>query len=259
MKKIFFMVCAISLMSASACKPKEQANNAGSDAVYHDDSSKKSLDLEGAYMGIIPCANCPGIFVRITFSGNTYKMDYQYQEPDADKETFEGTFQWDAEKNVITLGNLDKSSFPVYYKSGKNSIIQLDIDGREITGESEENYVLVKVDTNLTGKRWKLTEIMGNPVTETEGTKPAYITFNIEDDKVYGNSGCNSFSGTYRLKPENKLTFSTMISTRMMCIDMEIENKMNKIFPAIDNYVINGNKLSLNGIEANPLACFIAE
>jgi heat shock protein HslJ len=262
MKKIFFIGCAVSLIFAtSACKPKEQTNTANSSAAYvKSDNSENSLDWEGVYMGIIPCADCPGIQVRIALSsGNTYKMDYLYLEQDANNETFEGTFQWDEEGNVITLGNLEEKEFPIYYKVGENLIIQLDTEGREITGQLAANYVLTKIDTNLTDKRWKLTEIMGNPVAETKDTTPAFITFNSENSRVSGNSGCNSFSGTYQLKPGNKLTFSTMVSTRMMCIDMDIENKLNAAFPAIDSYIINENGLILNGKEATPLARFIAE
>jgi uncharacterized lipoprotein NlpE involved in copper resistance len=147
MKKFFFIGCAIGLMIlTNACKPKEQVNAADSNAVGSvSDNSKKLSNWEGVYSGTIPCADCPGISVSITLlSGNTYKMEYLYQEKEANKETFDGTFQWNEEGNVITLGNLDKNAFPVYYKVGENSITQLDMEGNEITGDLAENYVLAK-------------------------------------------------------------------------------------------------------------------
>jgi heat shock protein HslJ len=260
MKKIFCMGCAICLiLGISACKPKEQANNAGSNVSQSEDNRlKNSSDWEGTYTGLLPCAECEGIQVQITLlSGNTYKMCYQYQGKEPLEETYEGTFQ--SEGDLIILGNLDKSAFPVYYKIGENRITQLDTKGDEITSELAENYVLVKLDTNLTDKHWKLTEIKGNPVTEKDGTKPAYITFSSKDARVSGNSGCNSFSGTYRLKYGNKLVFSSMVSTRAMCSDMNIENKLNEVFRTVDTYTINGNILSLNGTATTPLARFIAE
>jgi uncharacterized lipoprotein NlpE involved in copper resistance len=151
MKKFFFIGCAISLMLVTnACKPKEPTNVIDSNSAYvESDNSENSLDWEGVYTGIIPCADCSGIQVRITLhSDNTYRMDYQYLGKDANKETFEGTFQWNEEGSVITLGNLDKKAFPVYYKVGENVIIQLDTEGNEITGQLAENYVLAKVDIN---------------------------------------------------------------------------------------------------------------
>jgi heat shock protein HslJ len=262
MKKIFFIGCIINLMLVtSTCKPKEQANAANSNQVsIENEDSKNSLNWEGTYMGIIPCANCSGILVRIRlFSDGIYKMDYQYMEKEPNKETFEGTFQWSAEKNVITLDNLDKSAFPVYYKVDENSITQLDLNGHEITGQDAVNYVLAKINANLTGKLWKLTEIMGKPAPKTEDAKSAYITFNDEDNQVSGNSGCNSFSGTYQLSPENKIAFSAMVATRMMCANMEIENKLNSIFPAIDSYTISENTLCLNESATTTLARFTAE
>jgi hypothetical protein len=40
---------------------------------------------------------------------------------------------------------------------------------------------------------------------------------------------------------------------------MEIENKLNEVFPAINSYSISDNTLSLNGTDAIPLARFTAE
>jgi heat shock protein HslJ len=245
------------MLGTSACKQKEQANTASSSEIYSGpDNSENSVDWDGIYTGVIPCADCPGIQVQITlFQGNTYKMNYLYQGKNPFEKTYEGSFQWSKDGGSITLDDADKTSFIV----GEGHIIQLDANGNKITGELAESYILVKVDTNLTDKRWKLTEIKGNPVAETEGTKPAHITFNSKDARVFGNSGCNSFSGTYLLKRVNRLIFSEMVFTEMMCNNMDIENKLNEVFRTVESYTITGNTLILNGTETIPLARFIAE
>ncbi len=120
------------------------------------------------------------------------------------------------------------------------------------------NDILEDVSTELIGKHWKLTELMGEPVSSIEGGKEAFITFEIEGNRVFGNFGCNSFSGTYTLKPGNRITFSETASTQMMCFNMDIETKMSEVLQRADNYNLNSGKLVLNRAKMAPLARFEA-
>ena len=100
----------------------------------------------GTYSGIVPCADCPGIETRITLNtDNTYQISLKYQ--DKGEEVFQnsGTLQWNADKSIITLGNLNKTQFPAMYKLGKESLVQLDLNGEVIAGNFAQNYVLTKV------------------------------------------------------------------------------------------------------------------
>jgi hypothetical protein len=56
--------------------------------------------------------------------------------------TGSGTFKWDNDGGVIIL---DTADFPPYYRVGENKLIQLDMQGKIITGSLAENYVLKKV------------------------------------------------------------------------------------------------------------------
>ena len=100
----------------------------------------------GTYSGIIPCADCPGIETQITLNtDNTYQISRIYQDRDEDIFQNSGTFQWNADKSIITLGNINAAQFPTMYKLGKGSLIQLDLNGKVITGNLAQNYVLKKV------------------------------------------------------------------------------------------------------------------
>ena len=104
------------------------------------------------------------------------------------------------------------------------------------------------VSEKLFDKKWKLTEINGVALS-TMNPQPAvevFIIFQTGENRVHGNNGCNNFTGKYKIGQGNSLSFSGMASTRMMCIDMTTENQMNKMFQAVDKYVIAGNTLSLN-------------
>ena len=113
-------------------------------------------------------------------------------------------------------------------------------------------------DDNLVEKYWKLTELYGEPVNTTEGGREAHIIFNKEENRITGNSGCNTFNGSFTLKPGNRISFSKTMSTMMMCANMETEMKMYQVLEAADNYTINGDKLVLNKARMAPLARFEA-
>jgi heat shock protein HslJ len=110
--------------------------------------------------------------------------------------------------------------------------------------------------SELVEKYWKLTALSGQPVDATEGSKEAHIIFKQEGGRVNGNSGCNTFSGTYKLQKGGKISFSQMVTTMMMCINMDIETKFLKVLENADNYTVNGNTLVLYNARKEPLAGF---
>jgi len=113
---------------------------------------------------------------------------------------------------------------------------------------------------NLVDKKWKLIEINGVALS-TMTTQPAveaFIFFQANGNRVNGSSGCNNFTGTYKLDSGNQLHFFGVASTRKMCLDMTVEDQMNKIFQAVDSYTLQNGTLSLKQGEAT-LAKFVAE
>ena len=265
MKKFIFTVGIIVLMiGMNACKSKESTKSESSlAALATSDNSQNALNWEGTYAGIVPCANCQGIFTQITLRRNsTYTIQTEYLgKEESSAETYTGTFEWDASGSVITLNGMAEQSGPSHYKVGENILFQLDMDGNVITGELAANYTLAKINEDLLEKKWKLYEINGVLVSTMESptAKNAFITFHAKENRVSGNSGCNNFSGVYQFGPGDRLQFSTMVSTRKMCIDMSVEDQMNKLFQAVDSYTLLNDTLSFNRARMAPLARFIPE
>ena len=246
MKKFIFIIviCVLVLgIGMSACKSKESA-------VTTAVNSKTSLDWEGIYTGIVPCADCPGIFTQITLTKyNTYSLKMEYMGDKESAKTLNGMFKWDETGKMITMDGLKESSIPFAYLVSKNKLVQLDLNGKVISGKLASNYVLTKVDEKLVDKKWKLKEINGVALStmESKPAKEAFITFQVNGNQVSGSSGCNNFSGTYKIDDGKSLNFSGVASTRMMCIgNMTVENQMNKIFQDVDNYTLINDTLSLN-------------
>jgi heat shock protein HslJ len=130
------------------------------------------------------------------------------------------------------------------------------MNGKQITGTLKDNYVLLQVDEKLVNKHWTPVELSGKPVKE----KKAYIVFGQNDNRVSGNSGCNDFSGTYRLPNRQQLVLSNLVSTQKMCINMDIEKQLTEVLKSADRYEINNNILILrNSTQTIPLAKFEAQ
>jgi len=107
----------------------------------------------------------------------------------------------------------------------------------------------------LTNQHWKLTELMGKTIENQ--TPEAYIVFQ-DDGAVNGCLGCNRFNGTYTLQDGNRIRFSQLANTQMMCLNMDVETELSKVFQMVDNYNLSEGKLVLNRARMAPLARFEA-
>lgn len=105
-------------------------------------NSQISLDWQGTYKGVVPCADCEGIETEITLNkDSTFVMHTKYLGK-AKQKVFEqnGTFSWDESGSIIVLQDLKIK--PNEYMVGENTLMQLDLEGNRITGELADKYVL---------------------------------------------------------------------------------------------------------------------
>ncbi|MDP3830974.1 MAG: META domain-containing protein, partial [Ignavibacteriaceae bacterium] len=114
-----------------------------------------------------------------------------------------------------------------------------------------------KNDLQLTGKYFKLIELMGKPVKMSENQqKETHIIFKEEESRVNGFGSCNTFFGSFEIKAGNRISFSNITSTLKACPDMEIETEFFKILELTLNYNFDGKYLQLNREKMATLAKF---
>ncbi|GHT94700.1 hypothetical protein FACS1894141_1880 [Spirochaetia bacterium] len=137
MKKTFLVfVVALSFFGLGACVSTGKAIDAAH-------NSRNSVNWDGVYRGVIPAADGAGINVEITLGNDgTYSISYQYIDRGEEVFTENGTFRWNDAGSAITL---DVKDMPPHYQVGENTLIQLDMAGKKITGALADNYVLQKV------------------------------------------------------------------------------------------------------------------
>lgn len=79
---------------------------------------------------------------------------------------------------------------------------------------------------DLEGK-WNIVEVKGTKVSQEN---MPFMQFNIAENKVNGNAGCNTFNSSFELKDDDvsAISFGIGMSTMMACLDMELESMILK-------------------------------
>lgn len=112
-----------------------------------------------------------------------------------------------------------------------------------------------KLGAEIVEKYWKLIEINGHREGSTvEGAKEAHMILSAKDNRIHGNGGCNSYSGTYEISEGNRIKFSQIATTKMACMHHHHEDEFFRILGEVDNYSIQDDILSLNKARMAPMA-----
>ncbi len=283
----------------SCQKQTTDSNIAAKDSIAKVDSlnnvaahnAKNSLDYIGTYKGILPCADCEGLETVICINeNNTYNIKTQYQGKGEKVFEQKGTFSWNKAGNAIVLDNVTNA--PNQYFVGENTMTQLDLSGKKITGDLASAYILAKqpttnseietaaenkptVDLNnrieaqtvikkvnpavgkatLAETKWKLITLNGKVVTQ-KGKKDYFLKLNSKDGKFTAYAGCNSIMGSYVMPSAFGLTFSNVAMTKMACPGMVLETLFSKALEETERYTIKDNILKLHKGKVAILATF---
>lgn len=146
---------AIVALVVAGCKPPEPdattpplapvtpiALEAGASSPDPAHNARNSLDWQGTYRGVLPCADCEGIETVVSLGGDSaYRIQSRYLGRSDGVFSEEGRFSWNEAGNTVTLGGAE----PGQYFVAENRLIRLALDGSRITGALADNYVLDKI------------------------------------------------------------------------------------------------------------------
>jgi len=111
-------------------------------AIDSSHTAQNSLDWQGTYKGMLPCADCEGIEVEIMLhADSSYMISTEYKGKDKKEFKGHGKFTW-LDGFTIQLEGIKDA--PSKYFVAENTITQLDMSGKKIEGASAEKYVLTK-------------------------------------------------------------------------------------------------------------------
>lgn len=252
---LFSLAVALTACSADpGSPPAPAAADSNADPAHN---SRSSLDWAGTYLGVLPCADCEGIETVISLTEDGSFREHTRYLGRAEGQTEysrNGSFDWSTDGSTVTLAG----NPPHPYRVGENRLTRLAQDGSPVTGALAENYVLARATPQITGWRWTLVELRGQPVT---GLEPApFLVLNAAENRTTGFGGCNSLSGGFVLDASTlQLRFERMVSTLRACVTgMETEQALHQVLQMVDNYSLSGDQLSLNRARMAPLARFVA-
>lgn len=115
-----------------------------------------------------------------------------------------------------------------------------------------------KPNATLENTRWRLLTAKGKDITLSEGQKEPFMLLEADSDRVRGFSGCNNFTGGYKVDG-NKLTFSQVAATMKMCLNgMEDEQLFQTAINETAEYELAGENLKLVDGSGAELAIFKA-
>lgn len=113
------------------------------------------------------------------------------------------------------------------------------------TGKLKSDSVFGGGSEKLFAHRWTLTEVDGRPVAPAGTEQDAHLLF-FTPNRVSGSTGCNRLTGTFELSGQNRIRFSPLGTTRMMCPDADAENRFVKAMGTVDMYSVTDSALLLS-------------
>jgi len=120
-------------------------------------------------------------------------------------------------------------------------------------------YTLVKVIEKQFDNKQNINDIwILEKIGETDFSKASskrnrrpQLEINLKEMKIFGNDGCNNYSGSITSFDTDELSFGPILSTRMACPDMTTTYEFHKVMEQVQSYKLKGLKLYLldsNGI-----------
>lgn len=134
------LLCAAAALAA--CAPRVETAGAAPPDMHN---SRNALDWAGAYEGVLPCADCPGIRTRLLLQADGgFELSTQYIDRQTAPTKTSGRFSWNAAGNTITL---DAAGAGQQFRVGEGRLLQIDRDG-SVPPWNTPHRVLTKAASN---------------------------------------------------------------------------------------------------------------
>lgn len=240
---LWLLITACAAAGPEPSAPATASPTTAAPAAAH--SSRMSLDWQGTYRGLLPCADCEGIETVITLlDDGSYQRSVRYLGREDIPRRDQGEFEWDDTGGIIALGEGGEAQ---RYRVGENRLFHLDHNGERVSGDLAERYILAKdrSDPRLEGREWVLIELLGDPVTTTGDRPVPSLSFDATRGRVAGSDGCNRLMGSYRLFERDRIEFGQLAGTLMACPDMTLSDRFREVLGKVGDYAITDGELSL--------------
>lgn len=239
MKKVFVSLCmAGALMGLSSCGSTKNA------------ATLSSISGEWNIIEVNGTAVVPAPGQEFPFIGFDTKTGKVYGNSGCNR--LMGSFDVNAKPGTINLGALGSTRMACPDMTVEQNVLaalgqvekykKLGKENMALCGSSNRPLVVlqkkapaVKV-ADLNGK-WMVSEAGGEAIPSGMENQP-FIEFNISEKRIHGNAGCNIINGGYETDGGSvtAISFPQVISTMMMCPDMEVESRILKALNSVQSF-----------------------
>lgn len=102
---------------------------------------------------------------------------------------------------------------------------------------------------NISGD-WKIDNVLGTEVNATEETP--FISFQTEETRFYGTTGCNSFFGEFKTSDKKEdITLTNVGATKKLCEDMTVEDAIFSALSQVASVNYDNDKMQLKNASGN--------
>lgn len=168
------------------------------------------------------------------------KIEFPYNIPKIDKtsdiRTYKtvngnGTIEIKLTKEICS----DGISAKVYDYRVEVEMVQL----KKITKLKGCGYFIAK--EALSGK-WTLTQLKSKKIDNNGSSVVPFIEFDVENNRISGNAGCNGLSSNFYLK-NDFINFNEISLTRLYCENLALEQDLANSLNEVSTYRVEGNYL----------------
>ena len=123
------------------------------------------------------------------------------------------------------------------YKASATGVELTDKDGKVLMSLEKREAPAVSIN-DINGE-WTISKVDGVEIEVAD--KTPFLSFNVADNAVHGNGGCNIINGSFSQEEGNasSLKFGQMISTMMAGPGMETEGKVLEAINKVASFVVN--------------------
>ena len=118
----------------------------------------------------------------------------------------------------------------------------LETNTSETNTSEKQNSVNAKLRLN---DIWALESIQEETLVLADGDRRPQLEIQLQDMRVMGNDGCNSYFASIKYLDDKKITFGPMGSTRMFCHPMVLPDRFNQQMNKVSGYLLKNLKLRL--------------
>lgn len=116
----------------------------------------------------------------------------------------------------------------------------------------------VKTDAKKLEGKWNVVEVKGEKLME-EGLPQ--MNFNMAENKLHGNTGCNIFNTTVNLDSDDvsSITINSAATTMMACPNMDVEGKVLQAMEEVKGVKAGKNENEMCLVDQNGNVLFVLQ